>query len=84
MPLIALAHEQQHRLERLARRAGRSPRAMLKFVLRDGFDACEEDVRESLAADAEFDAGKGISHKDAMVRARAVIAAHARRHKQAA
>lgn len=84
MPLIALEPAQQRRLERLAKRAGRSPEAMLKFVLRDGFDACEEDVRENLQADAEFAAGKSIPHKEAMNRARATIAAHARRHKQAA
>lgn len=84
MPLIALAPLEQRRLERLAKRAGRSPRAMLKFVLRDGFDACEEDVRENGRADAEFAAGKSVSHKDAMNRACATIAAHARRHKQAA
>lgn len=30
---------------------------MLKFVLRDGFDACEEDVRENGHADAEFASG---------------------------
>jgi len=84
MPLVALAPLQQRRLERLAKRAGRTPKAMLKFVLRDGFDACEEDVQENLLADAEFSAGKSILHKDAMNRARAAIAAHARRHKQAA
>jgi len=84
MPLIALAPPQQRRLERLAKRAGRSPEAMLKFVLRDGFDACEEDVRENLAADVEFAASKSVAHKDSMDQARAVIAAHSRRHKQAA
>lgn len=83
MPLIALAPLQQRRLERLAKRAGRSPTAMLKFVLRDGFNACEEDVCENLAADAEFAAGKNIAHKDSMNRARAVIAAHSRRYKRA-
>ena len=84
MPLIALTPLEQRRLERLAKRTGRSLKAMLKFVLRDGFDACEEDVRENLAADAEFAAGKSVAHKDSMNRARAVIAAHSRRHKQAA
>lgn len=49
MKPLALTAAQQRRLERLARDAGRTPKAMLKFVLRDGFDACEEDVRESLA-----------------------------------
>ena len=84
MPLIALPPLQQRRLERLAHRAGRTPKAMLKFVLRDGFDVCEEDVRENSQADAEFASGKSLSHKDAMSRARATITAHARRHKQAA
>ena len=84
MKPLALTAPQQRRLERLARGAGRSPRAMLKFVLRDGFDACEEDLRESLAADAEFAAGKGVTHKDAMTRARAAIESRASKHKQAA
>ncbi len=84
MPLIALAPLEQRRLERLARRAGRTPQAMLKFVLRDGFDACEEDVRENLLADDEFRVGKSVSHKDAMKRARAAITAHDRHRKQAA
>ena len=83
MPLIALPPTQQRRLERLARRAGRTPKSMLAFVLRDGFDACEEDVRENRHADAEFTSGKSLSHKNAMSRARASIAAHARRHKLA-
>ena len=83
MRAVALTPSQQRHLERLARRAGRSSQAILRFVLRDGFDACEEDVRENLLADAEFPAGRSVSHKDAMTRARATIAAHARRHKQA-
>ena len=57
---------------------------MLRFVLRDGFDACEEDVRENLQADAEFASGKSVSHKEAITRAHATISAHARRHKHAA
>jgi hypothetical protein len=57
---------------------------MLRFVLRDGFDVCESDVHENAAADAEFAAGKSFSHKEVMRRARAVIATHARGHKQAA
>lgn len=57
MRAIALAPSQQRRLERLAKRAGRSPQPILRFVPRDGFDVCEKDVRENLAADAEFSAG---------------------------
>jgi len=84
MKQLALTPAQQRRLERLASEAGRTPKAMLRFVLRDGFDACEEDVRECAASDAEFASGKGIAHKEVMRRARAVIVSHARGHKQAA
>jgi hypothetical protein len=75
---LALSAAQQSRLQRLARDAGRTPRAMLKFVLRDGFEACGEDVRENLAADAGFAAGESVTHKVAMRHARAVVEAHAR------
>ena len=81
MVLNGLPLLEQRRLERLARQAGRTPEAMLKFVLRDGFEACEEDVRENRHADAEFASGKSLSHKDAMSRVRATIAAHARRRR---
>ncbi len=82
MPSISLSPAQQRRLEQLARDSGRTPKAMLKFVLRDGFDACDEDLRESHAADAEFLAGKSVTHRDAMKRARAAVESRAR--KQAA
>ena len=84
MPQLTLTLAQQRRLERLAREAGRTPKTMLQFVLRDGFDACEEDVRENLAADSEFAAGKSVTHKEAMRRARSAIESHARQRKQAA
>lgn len=35
----------QTRIARLARAAGRSPAATLRFVLRDGFDAVEQRMR---------------------------------------
>ena len=84
MLTTALTQSQEFRLQRVARRAGRTPNAMLKIILREGFDACEDDIRENLLADEEFRAGKSVSHTDAMKRARAVIAAHGRRHRQAA
>ena len=73
MPIHMLSSRQQRRVERLARRAGRTPRAMMKYVLRDGFGVCEQDVRENLAADAEFAAGKSVAHTDSMTRARASL-----------
>lgn len=84
MKQLMLSLAQQRRLVRLARNARRTPKAMLKFVLRDGFDVCEEDVRESIAADAEVASGRSFTHREVMRRARAVIATHARGHKQAA
>ena len=56
----------QKRLERLAAIAERTPQAILRFVLRDGFVACEEDVAESLLADREFQQGANSSHASVM------------------
>lgn len=53
MRSLALNTTQQRRLETLARDAGRTPQAMLRFVLRDGFDLCELEVNESLAAERD-------------------------------
>jgi hypothetical protein len=39
---------------------------MLRFVLRNGFAACEEDVAESLRADREFQKGDSASHASVM------------------
>ena len=53
MRSLALTPTQQRRLEKLARDAGRTPQAMLRFVLRDGFDLCELEVNESIAAERD-------------------------------
>ena len=54
MPQPALTKMQQRRLEKLAREAGRTPQAMLRFVLRDGFELCEEDVAAARSAEVEL------------------------------
>lgn len=85
MRSLALTTTQQRRLERLARDAGRTPQVMLRFVLRDGFELCELEVNESIAA--ERDAARRGYVPDEQVRrqSRAVIeTAHARRRRQAA
>ena len=75
---------QQRRLERLAREAGRTPEQALKFVLRDGFDYCEWQVRESYAADAEADRAGVIPNEVVLREARAMIeAARGRRRSKA-
>jgi hypothetical protein len=83
--VLALSKIDQKRLERLAALAGRSPRAMLKFVLRDGFDAVEQDVHETMEAERDLDENGGISHSEVMKGSRAIIErARARQRKAAA
>jgi len=74
-----LTKTDQKRLERLAKRAGRTPQAMLRFVLRDGFAVCEEDVAESIAADQEFAQGKSVSHENVMQAAEKLLKGDPRR-----
>ncbi|OFZ99703.1 MAG: hypothetical protein A3H35_12375 [Betaproteobacteria bacterium RIFCSPLOWO2_02_FULL_62_17] len=52
MVTAALTQCDHRRLLKLAAKAERTPQAMLKFVLRDGFDYCEyvvEAVNEGIA-----------------------------------
>ena len=53
MKPLALTPAQQRRLHKLAQDAGRTPEQTLKFVLRDGFDFCEWEVREIAASEAD-------------------------------
>ena len=83
--LVALAKADQKRLHRLAGLAGRSPKAMLKFVLQDGFDAVEQDILESLAAEQDAKVHGTISHEEVMRGSHRIIeAARARKQKKAA
>ena len=72
---LALPKVDQRRLERLAALAGRSPKAMLKFVLRDGFDAVEQDIRETLAAEQDMAIHGTVPHAHVMRGARRIIEA---------
>jgi len=82
---FTLTHPQRRRLEKLARDAGRNPAETFRFVLRDGFEFCEWEVRESRAADAETKKHGAVGHEDARRRARQVIdAVHARRRSRKA
>lgn len=53
MRSLALTTTQQCRLEKLARDVGHTPRAMLRSVLRDGFDLFELEVNDSIAAERD-------------------------------
>jgi hypothetical protein len=70
---LALAKGDQKRLERLAGLAGRSPKAMLKFVLRDGFDAVEDDISETLAAEGDIRLHGTVPHAEVMRSAKKII-----------
>ena len=63
---IQLSKVAQTRISRLALASGRSPAAMLRIVLRDGFDAVELSIKENAQADEQFAAGAAVSHADVM------------------
>jgi hypothetical protein len=70
---VSLSSAQQRRLERLARDAGRSIEQTLKFVLRDGFEYCEWQVRESRNSDLEAKRLGTTPHEAVMREARELI-----------
>ena len=71
-PLV-LTKSEQKRVERLAALAGRSPKSMLRFVLREEFDAIETDIRETLAAERDLELHGGIPHAEVMQGIRKMI-----------
>ena len=82
---LALSSTEQQRLEKLAHKAGRSPRSMMRFVLRDGFDYCEWVVRESRASAEDIKRRGTVPHDEVRRMTKAVIAAaHERRPRKAA
>ena len=72
-----LTQAQQRRLVKLAREAGRTPQSMLRFVLRDGFEQCEDDVQAARMAEEEITRSGTVPHQKVMNEARATIVRHA-------
>jgi hypothetical protein len=81
---IALTPNQQRRIEKLARDSGRTPAQALRFVLRDGFEFCEWELRESRAADESVKLSSAVPNDEAQRRARAVVASRHGRRREAA
>jgi hypothetical protein len=82
---IGLSPAQRRRLEKLARDSGRSIGQTLRFVLRDGFDFCEWELRESRAADDDAKLRGAVAHRDAQRKARElIVTVHGSRRRQAA
>ena len=84
MPQPALSQAQQRRLVKLAREAGRTPQSMLRFVLRDGFEQCEDDVAAACMAETEIARSGTVPNQQVMNEARATIARHARAQRRQA
>ncbi|MFM9971240.1 MAG: hypothetical protein ACKVQK_22835 [Burkholderiales bacterium] len=85
MSSLTLTAAQQCRLEKLAKDARRTPEAMLRLVLRDGFDLCEFEVYESLGAERDAVKRGYVAQAAARRQAReAIYAAIGNGHRQAA
>ena len=63
---IQLPKVAQTKINRLAHATGRSPATILRFVLRDGFEAVELSIKENALADAQFASGVKHTHADVM------------------
>ena len=81
MNTLTLSQTDTRRLERLAQAAGRTPRALLKYVLRDGFDATEHAVQVTIE---RIKSDERIPHQDAMQQLDQLIEHHGRNKKKAA
>lgn len=81
---LALTQAQQRRLEKLALEAGRTPQSMLRYVLRDGFEQCEDDVAAARNAESEMARFGTVPHGRIAREARAVTSRHARAQRRQA
>jgi len=81
MDTLNLSQADTRRLQKLANEAGRAPREMLKYVLRDGFDATEYAIK---AVRARMQSVERVPHEDAMQQLDKMIELHVRNEKQAA
>ncbi len=80
MTALALSQADMKRLERLANEAGRTPRALFRFVLRDGFDETERTIK---AVRARMHSGTTLEHADAMKQLDALLSSNAQSKKAA-
>lgn len=81
MDLLTLSLTDTRRLEKLAQAAGRTPKSVLKHVLRDGFEATEHAVR---AVTSRMQTNQRVAHEDAMRQLDQMIQTHGRNKKKAA
>jgi predicted transcriptional regulator len=80
MDMFTLSQADTRRLEKLAQAAGRTPRSMLKHVLRDGFEVTEHAVH---AVTSRMQTNQHISHNAAMQQLDQMTQTHGRSKKVA-
>jgi predicted transcriptional regulator len=78
---LPLSQANTRRLTKLANEAGRTPKVVLKHVLRDGFDATEHAIK---VVKSRMNSAERISHEDAMKQLDKLIDRNVRNEKQAA
>ena len=66
MEPVKLKPGMMRRLVKLAKEAHRTPEAMLPYVLRDGFEYCEQVVCSVNAGLADVEAGRVTAHHQVM------------------
>lgn len=80
-----LTQAEQRRPVKLTREAGRTPQSMSRYVLRDGFEQCEDDAQAARMAEEEITHSGTVPQQKVMNEARAATARRARaQHRQAA
>ena len=85
MQSLTLTAAERRRVERLAHEAKRTPRAMLRFVLRDGFEYCSyvvKSVNEGITSLAQGE--RTYSTDEVVKQARGVTEKHGARFHKAA
>jgi len=85
MQTLTLTAAERRRVERLAHEAKRTPRAMLRFVLRDGFEYCSyvvKSVNEGITSLAQGE--RTYSTDEVLKQARGATGKHGARFHKAA
>ena len=82
-PELALSQSDLRRLEQLANASGRTPRGMLKYVLRDGFVATERAVAAVGAGRNDVANGRTPSKEAVTKQAKELVTQYATKKKAA-
>ena len=82
-PELALSQSDLRRLEQLAKASGRTPRGMLKYVLRDGFVATERAVAAVVVGRNNVFNGRTTSNDAVMKQAKELVTQYVTKKKAA-